>query len=104
MEKTLTPEQEYQIDRVINFLEGPYDCVYFLKAGEYIKIGYTKGRLFKRIADLQVGNPIKIEIEHFMAGSRVVEKKLHRIFKKYKVSGEWFKINKADIFEAIKNL
>lgn len=71
--------------------------VYFIKCCDkrgYIKIGTAKN-VKDRIATLQTGNPYKLEILAIMKFTDKrkaynAEQKLHKIFRKYNVSGEWF--------------
>lgn len=65
--------------------------IYFLKAGDSIKIGTTNSTFIRdRISALQTGNPIKIELLGVMLGGTSVERKLHEKFSKFRRSGEWF--------------
>lgn len=76
--------------------------IYFIKAGEYIKIGHTTVPVETRISQLQTGCPEKIELLFCVEGGLRFEKKLHRFYKKYHTHGEWFKMNPPtddDIFE-----
>ena len=57
---------------------------------EYLKIGYTKN-VRKRLTQLQVSNPIKLELLHLIEGDSNLEKELHLLFQEYSINGEWFK-------------
>ena len=67
--------------------------VYFIKSGDFIKIGTTTD-IKKRMAVLQVGSPFKLSVLALVEGSFEEESKLHTKFKKQRMKGEWFKINK----------
>lgn len=67
------------------------DRVYFVKAGEYIKIGYTSN-IQKRLDSLQTGSPVKIECLCLINGDRRTESNLHKKFAKYRVLREWFEM------------
>lgn len=68
-------------------------CVYFIQNGDdgAIKIGMTR-KLQKRLADLQVNNPIELRILGAIPTNkpRDLERDLHRQFQEFRVSGEWF--------------
>lgn len=70
--------------------------VYFIQAGNAVKIGIASD-VERRIVDLQVGNPHKIELIHTIHVSRqdalMLESKLHRVFYKTRLVGEWFQLN-----------
>ena len=63
------------------------------------KIGITRGKVEKRLKQLQTGNGEKIEIlqvfetEHFLK----VEKSMHRRYGHKKSKGEWFELSDDDI-------
>ena len=68
--------------------------VYFIKAGEYLKIGISKD-VKSRVTALQTGNPVKIELKGVIknlskATALNYEKKLHRFYENCRVCGEWF--------------
>lgn len=68
-------------------------CVYFIQNGDdgAIKIGMTR-KLHKRLADLQVNNPIELHILGAIPTNkpRDLERDLHCRFREFRVSGEWF--------------
>jgi hypothetical protein len=67
--------------------------VYFIKAGDAIKVGIASD-VTKRLINVQVGNPHKIDLLHSLDVSeekaRSIETIIHEIFKKTNLSGEWF--------------
>jgi len=70
--------------------------VYIIQHGRKgaFKIGIARN-VEKRIVDLQIGTPVELRIiAKFDFGSKKnayrVEQKLHRIFRKYWIRGEWF--------------
>lgn len=70
------------------------DYVYFISAGDYIKIGKTSGESpLARLATLQTANPLTLKMEAFFIGGIKDEKKLHGKFKHLHVRGEWFKFD-----------
>jgi hypothetical protein len=68
-------------------------CVYFIRSGEYTKIGYTAD-LPKRMSTLQTANPERLELVHkiVIMYAEKVECDLHQMFAEYNVGGEWFKL------------
>lgn len=66
-----------------------YTCVYFIRSGDLIKIGYTSD-LQNRKSSLQTNNPTKIEILKTIPGGYEVEQQLHHKFAHLNKQGEWF--------------
>ena len=58
--------------------------VYFIGDREFVKIGHVRSsnlnKVYKRMADLQVGNPMKLELIYVQYGGLPVEKMLHEKF------------------------
>lgn len=73
--------------------DRPLQCVYFIRSGEYIKIGYTSD-LPKRLSNLQTGNPHQLTVIHTILTRQAeeIEADLHEMFTEYHVSGEWFRL------------
>ena len=61
---------------------------------QFLKIGYTKN-INKRLSQLQVSSPVKLEVLHLIDGDVTIEKKLHVLFKNLRISGEWFKFDSS---------
>ena len=62
---------------------------YFVTDGTYIKIGLTnKSALYKRIKQLQVGNPNHLFLLLTINGN--YEQRFHEKYKEYHYRGEWF--------------
>lgn len=65
--------------------------VYFIKAGEFIKIGYTSSTTIKgRLGSLQSGYPTPLTVLGVMDGLGPTEMAVHDLLAKHRVSGEWF--------------
>ena len=64
---------------------------------QFVKIGYTKN-INKRLSQLQVSSPVKLEVLHLRDGNTILEKELHVLFKDLRTSGEWFHFD-ASILE-----
>ena len=63
--------------------------VYFIKQGDYVKIGYTF-RFKTRLFQLQVASPIKLEVLGIIEGDKNQEQLIHEKFKHISSNGEWF--------------
>lgn len=81
------------------------EIVYFMKAGELVKIGMTRGNVLTRAAQLQTGCPHKIEVLCTINGDQERESRLHRQFAHLRVHGEWFfaSIDMMACIEALKD-
>lgn len=66
--------------------------VYFIAAGEHVKIGHTTGDPAKRMEGLQVGCPFKMKLLGTIPGTREVERALHSRFRSSALGGEWFSL------------
>lgn len=77
--------------------------VYVLRCGIYYKIGHTKGNIYARVRELQVGNPSKIEIVFTLATPKYKEweERLHEFYKEQRISGEWFALTEEHLSEVI---
>lgn len=64
-------------------------CVYFIRSGDLIKIGYT-GDLDERKRTLQVNNPTIVEVLKTIPGGYPEEQELHKKFEHLNKQGEWF--------------
>ena len=71
-------------------------AIYLARNQGCYKIGYSNDPV-KRLAELQVGNPSRIELVGTVSGTIVEEKKLHDLFKGKRVSGEWFALSDEDV-------
>lgn len=66
--------------------------VYFITDGTFTKIGKADD-VNKRLRELQTGNPKKLSVKLSIEGDEVEEKKLHQIFNRRRMVGEWFIID-----------
>jgi hypothetical protein len=57
---------------------------------EYIKIGFTS-RLSKRLIELQVGNPLELDLLAAVLADQSLERCLHDWLKPYSFRGEWYR-------------
>ena len=80
-----------------------YGYVYLLMDStdeELYKIGVTRGSIDKRIKELQTGNGNEISLCRYYKTKHpfLIEKKLHEHHIGQKSSGEWYKLEKEDVF------
>ncbi len=70
------------------------EIVYFLQAGDFIKIGKTTGSAENRLLQLKTGCPFPVEIVAVIAGGYDKERSLHHRFRNIRAHGEWFHATK----------
>lgn len=66
------------------------EVVYFLRAGDAIKIGYTTN-LATRQRSLETASAVPLELLAFVPGDRNEEARLHREWGHLHIRGEWFR-------------
>ena len=73
--------------------------VYLLCDGERFKIGMTKGKIEKRIAELQTGNPNEIWVHSYYETMYPykIEKMLHARHVASNVKNEWFDLSVTEV-------
>lgn len=71
------------------------EIVYFLRAGDFVKIGKTTGSPSSRISQLQTGCPFPIEVIATIPGVLKNERALHVRFAHLRAHGEWFHADKS---------
>lgn len=76
---------------VADFRARTAGSIYAVKAGDFIKIGFTKGDVRERIAQLQTGCPMELQLIGTGPGGRYMESSIHAILKDYRAHGEWFR-------------
>lgn len=98
----------YEIDPATGtYLGPPYDSVYVYAIGTAdalkVKIGYTTGRLERRLSEIQVGCPLPLEILWWAEAGPGLEEALHRIFARQRLRGEWFELGpeRLSMFDAL---
>src|ERR1700730_9171349 len=87
-----------------------FSCVYLISCekGTPTKIGIAND-MCQRLAGLQVGNWIKLEVTYIMwcpgrPVSERVESELHRRYESYNIGGEWFNLHYSNIHSEIDNV
>lgn len=78
--------------------------VYFVKAGDYIKIGYSKNeKAFKtRLSSYKTSCPFEVEVLGTLDGGVEEERDIMNYFIKFHTRGEWFNYDES-ILEYILN-
>lgn len=64
--------------------------VYFLRAGDRVKIGFSLDVL-ERVAGLQASSPEPLELILVLPGAIADERRLHRLFRDDRLHNEWFR-------------
>lgn len=72
--------------------EQPSPVIYFIQAGDLIKIGYTVD-IKKRLIALRTSSPVALILLGIMPGGPKVEAELHERFASSRRHGEWFHRN-----------
>lgn len=71
-------------------VEGTASVVYFIRAGDRIKIGVTSN-ISRRMQALQTGHPEMLDLLHTMPGGRREERQFHEQFRALRIrNSEWF--------------
>ena len=67
--------------------------IYFIGHGgsKTMKVGYTSGNPYARMAALQTGSPDRLYMMGWVEGTLSDERELHDRFAHLRVSGEWFR-------------
>lgn len=73
--------------------------VYLLCDGEKFKIGMTKNKIEKRVAELQTGNPNEIWIHSYYETNYPlkIEKMMHGRHAPSNVKNEWFNLSISEV-------
>jgi hypothetical protein len=66
--------------------------VYFVSAGidGPVKVGFTRGKLARRLADLQLASPVRLRVLYAVHGGRDRERRIHVKLASHRLHGEWF--------------
>lgn len=65
--------------------------VYVIGYGSYVKIGFTERTVKGRVNNLKTGIPEEVQVYAVLPGVKMLERALHRHFKKFRLEGEWFR-------------
>lgn len=78
-----------ELTQINDELQMP-EVVYFMRAGNFVKIGKSTYHPRARMAQLQTGCPYQIELMGFIFGGTAREARLHSQFQHLRACGEWF--------------
>lgn len=67
----------------------PTGHVYFLRAGNTVKIGFSTN-LSERLRNIRTGCPEKVRLVKVVAGTMKTERMYHDRYAEYRLDGEWF--------------
>lgn len=81
---------------------GPF--VYFIRCGDFIKIGWTQNHPRRRLGRLQTGSPLRMQLVGFVRGGERLEQDLHKLFRRDRERGEWFRETPALVAHIAKLL
>lgn len=70
---------------------GKQGYVYFLRAGNVVKIGFSTN-LIERERSLRTARPENAFICKFVEGAPAKEREFHKRFAEYRLNGEWFDV------------
>jgi hypothetical protein len=70
------------------------EVVYFVQAGDAIKIGLTTN-LAARLRALATASAVPLEFLAAVPGNRQLEARLHRLWRHLHLRGEWFRADEA---------
>lgn len=87
----MTEQEMEKLGREVEAFRASYaGSIYAVRAGDFVKIGFTKGDVYERIAKLQTGCPLTLQLIATGPGGRFMERGIHQLLKNYKAHGEWF--------------
>lgn len=75
--------------------------LYFISDGDFVKVGVAND-VYKRLRELQTGNPQNLFIEAKFEGLGYLESYCHNQLKKFHYRNEWFKIDTAEAKNLLK--
>lgn len=75
---------------VAQFRKDYAGTLYAVRAGDFIKIGFTRRHISERMAKLQTGCPLPLQLIATGPGGRFMEIRIHEILRGFRVHGEWF--------------
>jgi len=78
--------------------ESRFGWVYFIRAGDAIKIGHST-RLTARLKALQTGTHHSLVLLAKAPGAVQLEREYHDRFRRWHIQGEWFKASRPLLYE-----
>lgn len=81
--------------------------VYVISDGSHVKIGIASDPQ-SRLVNLQVGNRLKLSLLHYKdckckRDATLLEQRLHQLYKKSHVTGEWFNVPPDEVIQERQN-
>jgi hypothetical protein len=73
--------------------------IYFIRGAGAIKIGFASS-LVRRMASLQTGSPVTLEVIASFKGTMAQERQIHAALAEYRLQGEWFQDTTAVVSAA----
>lgn len=70
--------------------------LYFIRSGPYVKIGRANN-INMRLTQLRAMNPHGVELIHYVENAGHLEHSLHKRFKEFLYSGEWFLLDDEEV-------
>lgn len=89
--------KKWEVERVFPFWGEQDPQVYFIKGGDWVKIGMSKNPA-KRLKALQTASGYPLELLATMRGGHTLERMLQNYFSEYRSSGEWFDAQEVEKF------
>lgn len=91
-EAIMTPEDLEEAGRQVAEFRSQYaGTLYAIKAGNFIKFGFTRGDIATRMVQLQTGCPMPLRLLGTGSGGRFLERRIHSILRSFCAHGEWFR-------------
>lgn len=80
-------------------------CIYAISDGHgHVKIGWTTLNVYRRVAEIQMGNPFKLKLVGLILNApKHGDRALHMRFKQWRMEGEWFHL-KGAVAEFVKTM
>ncbi len=102
-EKNEIAESKHKKNYQINSWSKKGYYIYVIRHGDtnMYKIGISKLTIQTRISAIQSGNPIKLNCiqQIYTPNASIIEKKIHNIFSKNKIRGEWFELSDKNLLK-----
>ena len=91
------------VKKILTIQEKKGYYIYVIRHGDtnMYKIGISKLTIQTRISTMQSGNPIKLNCiqQIYTPNASIIEKKIHNIFSKNKIRGEWFELSDKNLLK-----
>lgn len=81
----------------------PHGFVYFISAGDAIKIGFAS-KVTNRLKALQTSTHNNLTLLAQAPGNSLLERRYHHQFREYRIRGEWFRADAEPILQEIDRI